>query len=104
MNHHRSTLFGAPMKKLRTDKQTLSHIGELIVQKRKGLKMSQDELAHECGISRKAMSNIERGKSLPSLPVFESIAQALGMDGSELYKEIEDLGLIDDFYRDRNDI
>ncbi|MDR4949873.1 helix-turn-helix domain-containing protein [Neobacillus cucumis] len=85
------------------DKQPLSHIGELIAQKRKVLKMSQDKLADECGISRKAMSNIERGKSLPSLPVFESIAQALGMDGSELYKEIEDLGLIDDFYRDKND-
>ncbi|MEH7097791.1 helix-turn-helix domain-containing protein [Neobacillus vireti] len=71
----------------------ISSIGELIVQKRRALKMSQDELAFNCKKTRKAISNIETGKSLPSLPVFEKIAQALGMDGSELYKEIEDLGM-----------
>ena len=81
----------------------IESIGELIVMKRRALKMSQDDLAAECKITRKAMSNIETGKSLPSLPVFEKIAQALGMDGSELYKEIEDLGLIDDLFRDEKD-
>ncbi|WP_255286823.1 hypothetical protein [Bacillus sp. AFS076308] len=40
---------------------------------------------------------------MPGLPVFEKIAQALGMDGSELFKEIEDLGLIDDLFRDEKD-
>ena len=81
----------------------VSSIGELFVLKRRTLKMMQDELAHRCNITRKAMSNIETGKSLPSLPVFENIAQTLGMDGSELYKEIEDLGLIDDLFRDEKD-
>ena len=81
----------------------ISSIGELIVQKRRVLKMSQDELAFNCKKTRKAISNIETGKSLPSLPLFEKIAQALGMDGSELYKEIEDLGLIDDLFRDEKD-
>ncbi|PGV53362.1 helix-turn-helix domain-containing protein [Bacillus sp. AFS037270] len=81
----------------------IESIGELIVMKRRDLKMSQDDLAAECKITRKAMSNIETGKSLPSLPVFEKIAQALGMDGSELYKEIEDLGLIGDLFRDEKE-
>ena len=81
----------------------ISSIGELIVQKRRAIKVTQDELAYNCKITRKAMSNIETGKSLPSLPVFEKIAQALGMDGSELYKEIEDLGLIGDLFRDEKD-
>ena len=78
-----------------------STIGELIVQKRDVLDWSQDELAFQSGLSRKALSKIETGKSIPHLPTFHKIAKALGMKGSELFKEIEDRGLIDDLLRNR---
>lgn len=40
-------------------------------------KFTQEELAKKIGLSRQALSNIETGKSVPSLKTVVKIAQAL---------------------------
>ena len=40
-------------------------------------KFTQEELAKKIGLSRQALSNIETGKSVPSLKTIVKIAQAL---------------------------
>jgi len=77
----------------------ISTVGDLIEQKRRVKRISQDEMAFKCNITRKAMSNIETNKNLPSLTLFVSIAHALDMDAYELLKEIEERGLLDNYLR-----
>lgn len=48
-----------------------------VVKAREEMKLTQDELAKLAGISRTMMCNIERGYTLPSLPVAYRIAKAL---------------------------
>ncbi|WP_312473661.1 helix-turn-helix transcriptional regulator [Neobacillus sp.] len=74
-------------------------IGNLIEQKRRDKQMPQEELAFNCRIVRKTMSNIETDKHLPGLPLFVKIAQALDMRGHELLKDIEYRGLLGDLFR-----
>ncbi|MFJ5718129.1 helix-turn-helix domain-containing protein [Neobacillus sp. NPDC093127] len=59
----------------------------LIEQKRRTKNLMQDELAFNCNLTRKAISNIETDKNLPSLPLLVKIANELDMNGYELLKE-----------------
>ena len=52
-------------------------VGKRIQNRRKELGMSQADLAERCGISNVYISGVERGASIPSLPVFLRITQAL---------------------------
>ena len=54
--------------------------GERIIEARGIKKMSQTELAKKAGISRPALSNIERGKAKPTPETWYSIAKVLDID------------------------
>jgi transcriptional regulator with XRE-family HTH domain len=67
----------------------IATVGMLIEQKRRAKRVNQDELAFNCNITRKAISNIETNKNSPSLPLLVKIARELDMEGYELLKEIK---------------
>ena len=71
-----SVSFGNNLTKLRT---------------RSGL--SQSELADKCCVTRQAVSNWERGKSLPDIETLTVIAAALGVSASQLLQESSGDGL-----------
>ncbi len=52
-------------------------IGDRIKYYRNKLKISQEELANKCGLSRNAIYNYEKGKRRPDFLVLDDIAQAL---------------------------
>jgi len=47
-------------------------------------KRSQEDLAHEAGISTSTLSRLERGLHQPSLPTLRKIARALGVSLGQL--------------------
>lgn len=51
---------------------------------RHGMNMSQEELAHRCGLSTRYIGDIERGKKSASLTVLGLIADALGAKPADL--------------------
>lgn len=75
-------------------------IGALITRLRRSKQLSQEELAFRCGIGRKQMSNIERDEHLPHFITFIKIAKNLDMLPSELFKIIEETGLLTDIYKE----
>ena len=48
--------------------------------------LSQEDLAHESGITTSTLSTIERGQSNPTWGTIKGIAQGLGVSLSELAK------------------
>jgi transcriptional regulator with XRE-family HTH domain len=64
-----------------------TRFGGAVREARKSLDMSQEALAHEAGINRSHMSQIELGVKSPGLSTVERIASALGCPVSELLKE-----------------
>ncbi|MED0736196.1 helix-turn-helix transcriptional regulator [Aneurinibacillus thermoaerophilus] len=46
--------------------------------------MTQNELADKAGIAQAYLSEIETGKTIPSIPVLRRIAKALGITVAEL--------------------
>ena len=48
--------------------------------------LSQEDLAHEAGITTSTLSTIERGQSNPTWGTVKGIAQGLGVSLSELAK------------------
>ena len=63
--------------------------GEIIRTERTALKLSQEKLAMEAGISMTYMGEIERGEKMASLDVVVRLAKALGMTGTQLLAEAE---------------
>ena len=54
---------------------------------RKGLSLSQEELAFESGLHRTYISAVERGVRNPTITVVEKIAKALKVPASRLLDE-----------------
>lgn len=52
-------------------------IGSRVAQRRKGLKLTQSQVAERCEISDQYLSNIERAVSIPSTEVIMRLAIAL---------------------------
>lgn len=50
--------------------------------------LSQEEVAHRADIHQTYLSGVETGKRNPSILVVERIADALGVDISEIFKPI----------------
>ena len=48
--------------------------------------MSQEAFADHCGFARSYMSRIERGAGNPSLDAIQALADALGVEVVELFK------------------
>lgn len=51
--------------------------------------MSQEAFADHCGFARSYMSRIERGTANPSLDAVETLANALGVEVTDLFLSIE---------------
>ena len=54
-------------------------IGEMVVERRKMLAVSQRELAKLCGISVHALSNLEGGKGNPTVALLLKVLEILGL-------------------------
>ena len=57
---------------------------------RKEEKLTQTKLAEMAGITRKHLCAIEKGRVFPSSTIIDSIANALGVSPSLLFKEKDD--------------
>jgi transcriptional regulator with XRE-family HTH domain len=62
-------------------------IGDHIRDLRWDRRLKQGELAHRAGIAQNTLSQIELGKTTPSVPTLEKIARGLNVDLSELLLE-----------------
>lgn len=58
--------------------------GMFIARKRKGLNLTQAQLAERLGISSKSVSKWERGKCMPDYGIVNELCDALGITVSEL--------------------
>lgn len=66
-------------------KQTKEKLGKRVQKLRKGIGLSQEELAEKIGISRTHMGHIEQGRKSPSLKVMTKLAKALKVKISDLF-------------------
>jgi len=67
--------------------KTLSKkLGLNIKRIREGKQMTQGDICRKTGFDRSYISNVEAGKSNPTLTTLEKIAQALGVSSDELLK------------------
>ena len=67
----------------------LQSFGQLIVERRKALGISQEELAHRADLDRTYVSGLERGVRNPSLTAIAKVAQGLGVTTDKLLKGLE---------------
>ena len=65
----------------------LNAIKENLKQFRQTKNLSLDKLASRCGVSRAMISQIEQGKSVPTISVLWKIASGLGVSFQDLLKE-----------------
>lgn len=66
-------------------------LGEAIRQLREKRSMSQEDLAHDAGVTTSTISTIERGRSNPTWATVKGIAQALGVSMRELAQLVDEL-------------
>jgi transcriptional regulator with XRE-family HTH domain len=69
------------------DKHSLLSLGRRVRGLRESLRLTQDELAHRCGISVSFASLLERGERSPSYETLLTIARALEVPVGELFRE-----------------
>ncbi len=74
---------------MKTDrnKQLLGLLAKNVRSLRKGIGLSQEELAFECDIDRTYISKVERGIANPSLLVLSRIAEILQVEIKDLIKK-----------------
>ncbi|MBX2924778.1 MAG: helix-turn-helix transcriptional regulator [Chitinophagaceae bacterium] len=56
------------------------NIGKAIKQRRKGLKITQPDLAQLATVATNTLYKIERGQANPTLDIIEKIADVLGLE------------------------
>ena len=61
------------------------YTGKVIAECRKELGLTQKELADKLGVTDKAVSRWENGKTLPDYTVLDSLCKALGISVNEFY-------------------
>lgn len=71
------------------DNWKLMYIGDTLKNLRKSRLLSQEDLAWDSKLNTRSISLLENNQQEPSLSTLSSLAAALGMDPSELIKEIE---------------
>ncbi len=64
-------------------------LGRVIRRRRKKLGLSQEELAHQAGITRNYVSLLELGQRNPTLNVIALLARALDTTVTVLVREVE---------------
>jgi len=62
----------------------VSEVGPKLRELREAAKLTQEDLAHEAGISTSTLSRIERGTYQPRLDTLDKLAQALKVSVVEL--------------------
>lgn len=80
---------------MKTEKQLRNSIGSVLLSKRQslaadGIKITQEDIAFDAGISTRYYGKIERGETMPSLYTLMKIAPTLQMSLSDLCKQIEE--------------
>ncbi|MDO5755557.1 MAG: helix-turn-helix domain-containing protein [Tissierellia bacterium] len=81
-------------------------IGQKLKRRRKILGLTQEEVAMRAELTKGFISQVERGKTSPSVDSLGDILEALGMDFGEFFKEEENAPIIytpEDFYRYRDE-
>ena len=74
-------------------------VGRIIYEHRKGLKMTQKELANKIGVTDKAVSKWERGGGLPDINILEPLAEVLKMSVTEIITgENKEKSVLNDTY------
>ncbi len=63
-------------------------IGEIIIERRKELRINQSHLSEVCEISKNTLYKIERGQANPSLKILTKILDVLGLEVSIKTKDI----------------
>lgn len=76
-------------------------IGRYIAEKRKGLGLTQRQLAEKLGMSDKSVSKWERGVCLPDVSVYMELCEILGISINEFFAG-EDIG-VDEMVRQSED-
>lgn len=69
----------------------LQRFGDAVRRRRVELALSQDELAHRCGLHRTYVSEVERGLKAVSLKALVALASALDVPPHALVKNAEDV-------------
>lgn len=69
----------------KSTKKTLKTLGWKVQKLRKQKKLTQEELAHQLGISRVYMGYIEQGRESPSLKLLMKIARRLNVKVEDLF-------------------
>lgn len=65
-------------------------LGKRAAAMRRARKMTQQQVADHAGRTWEAVSNFERGKSLPPLEILKLIAESMGMTLSELFEGVDE--------------
>ncbi len=69
----------------KTTKETLKSLGKKVQKLRKKEGLTQEDLAHELGISRVYMGYIEQGRESPSLKLLMKMARKFGVSVEDLF-------------------
>ena len=72
-------------------KNLYRHLGERIAERRKELDLRQDDLAHQIGLTRTSVTNIERGRQKILLHHLFALAQALGTTPDRLLPKFNEI-------------
>lgn len=80
---------------MKTEKQLRNSIGSVLLSKRMslaadGIKVTQEDIAFNAGLSTRQYGKLERGETMPSLYTLLKIAPNLQMTLGELCKQIEE--------------
>ena len=61
-----------------------NNMGKKIAEARRGIGLTQKELAERVGVTAQAVSKWERGSSCPDIAILDEIAESLGVSVSQL--------------------
>ena len=80
---------------MKSEIQLLNSIGIVLLSKRlslaaDGIKVTQEDIAFNAGISTRQYGKLERGEAMPTLYTLMKIAPTLQLSLSELCKQIEE--------------
>ena len=70
-------------------KISIEQLSKIVKEKRKSLRLTQDELAKKAGMNRTMLSKLENKEYMPSVEQLEKLGEVLGFEYDDLYKEIE---------------
>lgn len=63
-------------------------VGQTVRSYRQQLGLSQEDLAHNCGVHRTYVGHVERGEVNPTLGTLQLLAEGLGVRVQDLVSEI----------------